>query len=64
MFSDEQEQPQMRSGPIGTVLDETTRFRLGQELRLLYEPILDETLDPRLAELMLQLKTDRDQQSS
>lgn len=37
---------------------ELTRIRLGRELQALYEPVLDESLDPRLAELMRQLEAD------
>ncbi|WP_274533751.1 MULTISPECIES: hypothetical protein [Methylobacterium] len=41
-------------------MTETTRRRLGEELQALYEPVIDEPLDPRLAELMKQLEADRD----
>lgn len=41
-------------------LNEATRLRLGRQLQALYEPVIDEPLDPRLAELMLQLDADRD----
>jgi len=41
------------------VLDAQTRVRLGHELRALYDPVIDEALDPRLAELLLQLDADR-----
>ncbi len=41
------------------VLDEFTRRRLGRELRALYDPVIDEPIDPRLAELLQQLETDR-----
>jgi hypothetical protein len=44
------------SGPI---LDARTRLRLGQQLRALYDPVIDEALDPRLAELLQQLDADR-----
>ncbi|MGY2053082.1 hypothetical protein [Methylobacterium sp. JK268] len=43
----------------GSILDAATRERLGQELQALYAPVLDEVLDPRLAELLEQLKRDR-----
>ncbi|MCJ2006099.1 hypothetical protein MKK70_18790 [Methylobacterium sp. E-041] len=40
-------------------LDALTRQRLGRHLQALYEPVIDEALDPRLAELMRQLDDDR-----
>jgi len=40
-------------------LDAQTRLRLGHELRALYDPVIDEALDPRLAELLQQLDADR-----
>ncbi|APX85072.1 hypothetical protein BV511_10330 [Methylorubrum extorquens] len=43
------------------ILDARTRLRLGRQLQALYEPMLDEVLDPRLAELMAQLEVDRGQ---
>jgi hypothetical protein len=43
----------------GPVLDGPTRLRLGQTLRALYDPVIDEALDPRLAELLRQLDADR-----
>ncbi|CAO4145380.1 hypothetical protein GPNCGGLF_LOCUS2132 [Methylorubrum aminovorans] len=43
----------------GPILDARTRLRLGLQLQALYEPVLDEVLDPRLAELLQQLETDR-----
>lgn len=43
----------------GPILDARTRLRLGLQLQALYEPVLDEVLDPRLAELLLQRETDR-----
>lgn len=46
--------------PSGPTLSETTRLRLGRQLQALYEPIIDEALDPRLAELMRQLDADRE----
>lgn len=55
--SEESDAPQApRDGPI---LCDLTRQRLGRHLKALYEPIIDETLDPRLAELMQQLNVDR-----
>jgi hypothetical protein len=47
--------------PTGPVLTEATRLRLGRQLQALYEPIIDEPLDPRLAELLQQLDSDRRQ---
>ncbi|TXM69982.1 NepR family anti-sigma factor [Methylobacterium sp. WL120] len=44
------------------VLTAATRKRLGRELRALYDPVLDEPLDSRLAELMQQLEVDRGEQ--
>ncbi len=41
------------------VLDAATRQQLGSRLRALYDPVIDEALDPRLAELLRQLDTDR-----
>ena len=43
----------------GPILDTRTRLRLGLQLQALDEPVLDEVLDPRLAELLQQLETDR-----
>lgn len=43
------------------ILDARTRLRLGRQLQALYEPVLDEVLDPRLAELLSQLEIDRGQ---
>ncbi len=43
----------------GPILDARTRLRLGLQLQALYEPVLDEVLDPRLAELLQQLEKDR-----
>lgn len=45
----------------GPVLDAATRLRLGRQLEALYEPVLDEVLDPRLAELLTQLESDQRQ---
>lgn len=41
------------------ILDARTRARLGHELQALYDPVIDEALDPRLAELLQQLDADR-----
>lgn len=41
------------------VLDTATRQRLGHQLRALYDPVIDEPLDPRLADLLRQLDADR-----
>jgi hypothetical protein len=40
-------------------LDAQTRERLGRYLQALYEPVVDEALDPRLAALLEQLEMDR-----
>jgi hypothetical protein len=48
--------PVPRGGPV---LDPQTRLRLGHQLRALYDPVIDEALDPRLAELLRQLDADR-----
>lgn len=45
--------------PVGPILNDATRLRLGRQLQALYEPIIDEPLDPRLAELLQQLESDR-----
>lgn len=45
----------------GPILDARTRLRLGRQLEALYEPVLDEVLDPRLAELLQQLESDQRQ---
>jgi hypothetical protein len=34
-------------------------MRLGRQLQALYDPVIDEALDPRLAELLHQLDADR-----
>ncbi|WP_027171100.1 hypothetical protein [Methylobacterium sp. 10] len=52
--------PRPRATDLNSALTETTRRRLGEELQALYEPVIDEPLDPRLAELMKQLEADRD----
>lgn len=44
---------------VGPILNEATRLRLGRQLQALYEPVIDEPLDPRLAELLQQLDSDR-----
>lgn len=52
----------LRTVPVESaspVLDEFTRRRLGRELRALYDPVIDEPIDPRLAELLQQLEADR-----
>jgi hypothetical protein len=46
-------------GVLGIGLSEMIRVRLGQELQAMYDPIIDEALDPRLAELLQQLDRDR-----
>lgn len=45
----------------GPILDARTRLRLGRQLEALYEPVLDEVLDPRLEELLRQLECDQRQ---
>ena len=45
----------------GPILDARTPLRLGLQLQAIYEPVLDEVLDPRLAELMKQLERDQQQ---
>jgi hypothetical protein len=47
--------------PDAPILSDAVRHQLGRQLQALYDPIIDETLDPRLAELMQQLKMDRGQ---
>ncbi|WP_246695225.1 hypothetical protein [Methylobacterium sp. P1-11] len=51
----------LRVVPIvgGPVLDAQTRTRLGHQMRAMYDPVIDEALDPRLAELLQQLDADR-----
>lgn len=41
------------------VLDALIRERLGRRLQAMYEPIIDEPLDPRLAELLVELEKAR-----
>ncbi len=48
------------SGDSKPTLDELTRERLGRQLQAMYAPVLDEVLDPRLAEIMQQLERDRE----
>lgn len=43
------------------ILDARTRLRLGLQLQALYEPVMDEVLDPRLAALMKQRERDQQQ---
>lgn len=43
----------------GPILDARIRLRLGRQLQALYDPVLDEDLDPRLAALLQQLEQDR-----
>lgn len=51
--------------PVGApVLDAQTRLRLGRQLRAMYDPVIDEALDPRLAELLQQLDADRARDTS
>jgi len=44
----------------GLALDAMTRERLGRQMREMYEPVIDEPLDPRLAELLAALAQARD----
>lgn len=44
---------------LGIAMSAMTRARLGQQLQAMYDPIIDEPLDPRLAELLQQLERDR-----
>ncbi|SFM22179.1 hypothetical protein [Methylobacterium pseudosasicola] len=56
----------LRVFPIASsapVLDAQTRMRLGRQLQALYDPVIDEALDPRLAELLQQLDADRADES-
>jgi DNA-binding protein Fis len=52
--------PPTIGGELTPSLDAYTRVQLGRQLQALYEPVLDEVLDPRLAELLLQLESNRD----
>jgi len=52
-------QPIIAKPDATPTLDALTRQRLGRHLQALYEPVIDEALDPRLAELMRQLDDDR-----
>ena len=54
-----QAQPIVAKPDATPTLDALTRQRLGRHLQALYEPVIDEALDPRLAELMRQLDHDR-----
>lgn len=42
----------------GPVLDARIRLRIGRQLQALYEPVLDEGLNPHLAALVRQLEQD------
>lgn len=53
--------PPAANAEHGPILDARTRLRLGRQLEALYEPVLDEVLDPRLAELLRQLESDQRQ---
>lgn len=62
MLSDNETLPDAwRLDAYPPTLKDATRLRLGRELQALYEPVIDEPLDPRLAELMRQLDADRGQ---
>ena len=59
--------PALRVVPVSSgapVLDAQTRMRLGRQLRAIYDPVIDEVMDPRLAELLQQLDADRADGSS
>ncbi|WP_147081567.1 hypothetical protein [Methylobacterium haplocladii] len=53
------DQPATPTADTAPQLNALTRERLGRQLRALYEPVIDEALDPRLAELLQQLDNDR-----
>lgn len=60
MLRDEHEElPVASSENSRIILSEMTRRRLGRQLQAMYEPVIDEPLDPRLAELMMQLDRDK-----
>jgi len=60
MLRDEHEEtPAAPIETSGIILSEMTRLRLGRQLQAMYEPVIDEPLDPRLAELMMLLDQDR-----
>ena len=60
MIESDTDMPGSREPSGGSpTLDAASRERLGRYLQALYEPVLDEGLDPRLAELMRQLDRDR-----
>ena len=61
MLSDEHHEPTWPPSEFAApVLNEAIRHRLGQAMQAMYEPVIDEPLDPRLAELMQQLASDRE----
>lgn len=49
-----------RAATDSPALDAPTRERLGRQMREMYEPVVDEPLDPRLAELLDALAQARD----
>lgn len=55
-FRQDADAPAVQAAPM---LDALTRQRLGRHLQALYDPVIDEALDPRLAELLAQLDSDR-----
>lgn len=61
MASDHSDSHAFTEDSGGPILNEATRLRLGRQLQALYEPVVDEPLDPRLAELLQQLDSDRGQ---
>ncbi len=48
------------SAEDGITLDAMTRERRGRQMRERYEPVIDEPLDPRLAELLAALAQAKD----
>lgn len=60
MLEDEHANFVTQAPEVGDIcLDEMTRIRLGRQLQAMYDPIIDEPLDPRMAELLQQLDRDR-----
>ncbi|MCE4222916.1 hypothetical protein HCU64_04055 [Methylobacterium sp. C25] len=47
------------SREVSPKLDEGTRARLGEQLKRLYDPIIEEQLDPHLVELLQLLAAER-----
>ncbi len=53
MEATEDENPLNAARPV---LSEQIRRRLGMQLQAMYEPVIDEAMDPRIAELLGQLE--------